>query len=309
MGSPDGRGSATPIAAGDLLLIVQIQDASISTSNSSAYGGSGSGQGYTSLNSAGLFEYAVAAGPVSGGSVPLATALKNTYHTGSASASSGQSRYEVIRVPQASSATLTGTLTAPPWNGSTGGIVAIDVAGNLNWNGQTIDVQGRGFRGGGGQSSGSDGTGAPTNLSTDYVTNVGSGTLGVGVNGSVPNGAKGEGVAGTPIIVFTPTNPNSTAAGTITNTGGTDGISGGYPGGSFARGAPGNGGGGGTDGDEPGSSTASRSSRPGACFATTGAAGDTSTRRYEPSLCFTTCDLKYGTTLSRSRSCRPSSQP
>ena len=67
----------------------------------------------------------------------------------------------------------------------------------------------------------------------------------------MPNGAKGEGVAGTPIIVFTPTTPNSSAAGAITNTGGTDGTSGGYPGGSFGRGAPGNGGGGGTDGNSP----------------------------------------------------------
>ena len=246
VGAIDARGAATPIAAGDLLLIVQVQDASISSSNSTAYGGSGSGQGYTSLNSAGQFEYAVAAG-AAGGSVPLATPLVNTYHTGSANASDGQKRYQVIRVAQASSATLTGTLTAPPWNGSTGGIVAVDTAGNLNFNGQVIDVDGRGFRGGGGQSSTTDGTGAPTNANTDYVSNIGAGTLG----SSVPNGAKGEGVAGTPIIVFTQTTPNSSAAGSLTNTGGTDGTSGGYPGGSFGRGAPGNGGGGGTDGDSP----------------------------------------------------------
>src|SRR6185437_9209476 len=77
VGAIDGRGASTPIALGDLLLIVQVQDASISSSNSTAYGGSGSGQGYTTLNSAGRFEYAVAAGPA-GGSVPLATALVNT---------------------------------------------------------------------------------------------------------------------------------------------------------------------------------------------------------------------------------------
>ena len=29
-------------------------------------------------------------------------------------------------------------------------LLAFDVAGNLNWNGQSIDVTGRGFRGGGG---------------------------------------------------------------------------------------------------------------------------------------------------------------
>ncbi len=89
------------------------------------------------------------------------------------------------------------------------------------------------------------------NAITDYVSNVGAGTLGTAANGTVPNGAKGEGVAGTPIIVFTGTTPNSSAAGSITNTGGTDGTSGGYPGGSFGRGAPGNAGGGGTDGNSP----------------------------------------------------------
>ena len=83
VGGADGRGAATPIAAGDLLLIVQMQDASISSSNSIAYGGSGSGQGYTTVNSSGVYEYAVATGPA-GGSVPLATPLTNTYHSGSA---------------------------------------------------------------------------------------------------------------------------------------------------------------------------------------------------------------------------------
>ncbi len=252
VGSIDGRGSLTAVAAGDLLLIIQMQDASISTSNTAAYGGSGSGQGYTSLNSSGLFEYAVAAGPVAAGSIPLASTLLNSYHSAAANAANGQKTYQVLRVPQASSATLTGTVTAPPWNGAVGGVVAIDVAGNLNWNGQTIDVNGMGFRGGGGQGSKTDGTGAPVNAITDYVSNVGTGTLGVGgTTGSVPNGAKGEGIAGTPIIVFTPTVPFNSGAGAITNTGGTDGTSGGYPVGSFGRGAPGNAGGGGTDGDTP----------------------------------------------------------
>ena len=193
VGALDGRGSLTGVAAGDLLLIVQMQDASISTSNTAAYGGSGSGQGYTSLNSSGLFEYAVATGPVAAGSIPLASTLLNTYRSAAANAASGQKTYQVIRVPQASSATLTGTVTAPLWNGSAGGIVAIDVAGNLNWNGQTIDVNGMGFRGGGGQSSQTDGTGAPANAITDYVSNVGTGTIGTGGAGSVLNVARVEG--------------------------------------------------------------------------------------------------------------------
>jgi len=252
VGSPDGRGAATAVAAGDLLVVIQLQDAAINTSNSSSYGGSAPGQGYSFLNSAGAYEYVTAAGPVSGGSIPITSGLINSYTSASANSSQGQRTFQVIRVPQYSSATLTGTVTAPPWNGATGGVVVLEVAGNLAWSGQTIDVNARGFRGGAAQQSRSNGTGL-TLASTDYVSGQGSGLLGTATaNGSVPNGTKGEGVAGTPIIVFVPTVPNNgNTAGSVLNTGGTDGSSGGYPGGSFARGAPGNAGGGGSDGDPP----------------------------------------------------------
>ena len=73
-----GGGSGVAIAAGDLLLIIQMQDADISASNTSSYGG-GAGSGYTAINSAGLYEYAIATGPLSGGFIPLAAPLVNTY--------------------------------------------------------------------------------------------------------------------------------------------------------------------------------------------------------------------------------------
>ncbi|MBX3673920.1 MAG: DUF11 domain-containing protein [Burkholderiales bacterium] len=241
---PDGRGAATPIAAGDLLLVVQVQDAAIDSTNTATYGGSGGGAGYTSLNNAGRYEYAVAAGPVSGGLIPLAAPLANTYTHANASSVQGQRRFQVIRVPQYSSATITGTVTAPPWDGASGGIVAFDVAGTLNWGGQAIDVNGRGFRGGGAQCS-TSGFG----VNTDYRTSSAGRTINLAGTGNNPNGTKGEGVAGTPILVFTPTTPFDNSAGTITNTGGADGTTGGYPNGSFGRGAPGNAGGGGTDGN------------------------------------------------------------
>ncbi len=243
-------GASVPIAAGDLLLVVQIQDAAISSTNSSAYGGSGGGQGYTTLNNAGRFEYVTATGAVGlgGGTVTLAAPLAYTYTHANANSTQGQRRFQVVRVPQYSSATLTGAVTAPPWDGATGGIVAFDVAGTLNWGGQSVNVSGRGFRGGGGQCSTSNGTGTAV-LNTDYRLAIGTGTINLAGTGTVPNGAKGEGVAGTPILVFTPTTPNDNSAGTITNTGGVDGTSGGYPSGSFGRGAPGNAGGGGTDGN------------------------------------------------------------
>ena len=249
VGSIDPRGITTPVAAGDLLVVIQIQDAAINDSNSASYGGSASGQGYTFLNSAGSYEYVTAAGPVSAGSIPITSGLINSYTSASASSFQGQRSFQVIRVPQFSSATLTGTVYAPPWNGATGGVVALDVAGSLNWNSQSIDVSARGFRGGAAQQSNSNGTG-DTLTNIDYVSRTGSGTLGITAVGTVPDAAKGEGIAGTPIIVYVPATPNNDiAAGSVLNTGGTDGSSGGYPGGSFSRGAPGNAGGGGTDGN------------------------------------------------------------
>jgi len=252
VGSIDPRGITTPVAAGDLLVVIQVQDAAINGSNSSSYGGSAPGQGYTFLNSAGAYEYATASGPASGGSIPITSGLINSYTSSSASSFQGQRTFQVIRVPQYSSATLTGMVTAPPWNGATGGAVVLEVAGNLSWSGQSIDVSARGFRGGAAQQSISNGTGQ-TLANTDYVSGQGTGTLGVTTaSGTVPHGAKGEGIAGTPIIVFVPTTPNNgNTAGSVLNTGGSDGTSGGYPGGSFARGAPGNAGGGGSDGDPP----------------------------------------------------------
>jgi len=258
VGTLDVRGASTAIAAGDLLLVIQIQDASINYSNSSSYGGSSPGQGYTQLNSAGLYEYVAASGAVSGGRVPLAAPLTNSYHSASASSTQGQRTFQVIRVPQYSSATIGATVTAPYWNGATGGIVAFDVAGKLTWGGSpSIEVTGLGFRGGAAQYANANATGVVL-ANTDYLNPQGGGVLGIwGTIGSVPNGAKGEGIAGTPIIVFQATtpslgNPAGGFAGTVVNTGGVDGSTGGYPGGSFARGAPGNAAGGGTDGNPQG---------------------------------------------------------
>lgn len=246
-------GSSTPIAAGDLLLVMQMQDADINTSNSSAYGGSSPGAGQTSLNNAGLYEYATVAANYAGGSpVPITAPLKNGYRA-SAYGASGQRTFQVIRVPQYSAATLAGTVAAAPWNGATGGVVVFDVAGQLNWGNQTVDVQGRGFRGGAGlylKGAAASQTGW---LSTDYATSLAAAPPAISPNPSSSagpfsgaNGSKGEGIAGTPRYLFVPASVGAATngAGAVLDTGVE-----GYPGGSMARGAPGNAGGGGTDGD------------------------------------------------------------
>jgi len=226
-------GAGTGIAVGDLLLVIQMQDAAIDSSNSSAYGDGSSGSGSTALNNAGLYEFVRATSAVTSGNATVTivggggSGLLNNYTNADASIAQGQRRFQVVRVPQYTSASIISELTAAAWNGSSGGVLAFDVAGQLTLSsGATVNVNGLGFRGGAarplkgiGKTKGFNGTDYRT-LATDST-----------------NGSKGEGIAGTPRYV---------------NGGGTSpvntGIEG-YPNGSHARGAPGNAGGGGTDGN------------------------------------------------------------
>jgi len=228
VGSPSGAG--TPIQSGDLLLVIQMQGADIDSANASTYGNGVAGDpgaGNLATNfSAGQYEYVVATGAVAAGSVSISSGLVNSYFDQDfpvGAGNQGQRRYQVIRVPQYSSATLSGTVTSLAWNGTVGGVVALDVAGTLNFNGNSVNVNAQGFRGGGGVRY-RGGTG----VLTDYVT----------LSTNAANASKAEGIVGTPRFIF-----NGSAVVDL-------GLEG-YPNGSFARGAPGNAGGGGTDGNPP----------------------------------------------------------
>ncbi|RUT04422.1 hypothetical protein DSM106972_046500 [Dulcicalothrix desertica PCC 7102] len=233
---------ASGIQKGDLLLIIQMQGADIDSTNTNSYGdgsatnnpnqgainypANGVVNGNLTTNfTAGNFEYAVAASDVglSGGTITLTSPLVNSYGN-SDFATQGQKRYQVIRVPQYNNLDVTGTIIATPWNGQTGGIVAVDVAGKLTFNGGQINANGLGFRGGAGRKL-SVATGGSN---TDIVT----------LSSFNANGSKAEGIAGTPRYLYDPTRtiPLDTTVE-------------GYPGGSYGRGAPGNAGGGGTDGN------------------------------------------------------------
>src|SRR5262249_17994678 len=55
--------TTTPIAAGDLLLVIQMQDSTINTSNDNNYGANGgTGRGQTSTGNTGKYEYVKAVG-------------------------------------------------------------------------------------------------------------------------------------------------------------------------------------------------------------------------------------------------------
>ncbi len=242
VGAVNGTGT---IANGSLLLVIQMQDASINTSNGVAYGNGSTGSGFTTINNAGNYEFVTATGPIAGGSVPITGAgpgggLVFGYTSAAASATKGVSTYQVVLVPQYLSATL-GAVTASPWNGSTGGILALDIAGQLNLGGATVHVDGQGFRGGAGMQL-TGGVGGA--LNSDYVQTAPTTYTGAagGVNGI--DASKGEGVAGTPKWVE--------SGGSFLQTTTTIGYPNGTGDGSMARGAPGNAGGGGTDGDAAG---------------------------------------------------------
>ena len=232
LGPRRSPGAGNTIEIGDLVLIIQIQDADIDISNSDDYGGSNnSGSGATAVNSSGLYEYVLATNAVGagGGLLTFTPALTNSYRTRNyAVGSNGQSRWQAVRVPQYSDATAS-NVTAPAWNGDTGGVVAMDVENALILSGFTaFDVSGLGFRGGAGRQL----AGAGGYADTDFRTPASVTT----------NASKGEGIAGTPRHI------NNT---TVYNTGPnfTDLTTEGYPNGSYARGGPGNAGGGGTDGN------------------------------------------------------------
>jgi uncharacterized repeat protein (TIGR01451 family) len=228
-------GAGTAIAAGDLLLVIQMQDASLNLSDNVAYGNGYTGQGFTSLNSAGDYEFVTAQSAVGtgGGTVTIVGTgagggLVFPYHSSIVSATAGQSTYQVIVVPQYTTASF--SATSPPialaWNGSTGGVLALDTSGMLTLNSATVSVNGLGFRGGAGLQLSGVGNPAPPTLpaSTDFqqtapatYTPTATGTTTDGEAGW--DGAKGEGIAGTPAWVET----NATFLSTGT----------GYPSGAF----------------------------------------------------------------------------
>jgi len=233
IGVRNASGSATSIAAGDLLLIIQMQGVDITNADKNTYGdGAGNGTVQNSdvygganyaggfLNNgnftAGRYEYAIATSASAGsGTVTLASALQNSYVNGT------NQRFQVIRVPQYPTLSIGAAgLTAAAWDGSSGGVVAIDVSGLLTLG--NISVNGLGFRAGG-----------VRNIAAVTAPQY-SGYRDLYANGN--GGMKGEGIAGTPARTYSVANGLSAVAATDA-----------YPGGDIGRGAPANAGGGGNE--------------------------------------------------------------
>ncbi|MEO1450202.1 MAG: PKD domain-containing protein, partial [Bacteroidota bacterium] len=154
------------LAFGDLVMVMQMQGATINIAQDTSYGR------VSSYGSAGRYEFAHVAG-VSGNNITLQCALKHDYFTAG--------HTQVIRVPQYTTLTINSgaSVTASAWDGSTGGIVAIAAENTItvDSNGE-ISVEGKGFRGG-----------TRRNTATYGITTYYSATESHG-------GEKGEGIVG-----------------------------------------------------------------------------------------------------------------
>ncbi|MCV9930505.1 hypothetical protein OIU83_22790, partial [Flavobacterium sp. LS1R49] len=225
---------AIQISAGDLILIIQMQDATIDYNNNANYGSGTTtsgpdglgGTGFTSIGNTGIFEYVIATNnvPLTGGNLTFKGTgtnggVRNSFYNADATTTRGKRTFQIVRVPQYSNLTLTSNITTPPFNGIAGGVIAFNVSGTFNFAGFTINGNARGFRGGYSPKADSN-----LNDSKTYV--------GLSTNNKISG--KGEGMAGTPRYMWDGYNQ-------------VDNIVEGMPSGSAGRGAPANAGGGGND--------------------------------------------------------------
>jgi gliding motility-associated-like protein len=148
-------GAGNTLAAGDLIMIIQMQGPSSSTTFGLEFP-AGSGQLYgfqndntwgqvTSYNNCGNYELCQVNAVPSGTSITVDCGLKNAY--------TAAGRVQVIRVPRYNTLTITGAgvLTAQAWVATagvyTGGVVAVEVYGATTITG-SINATALGFRGG-----------------------------------------------------------------------------------------------------------------------------------------------------------------
>lgn len=202
------------LAAGDLILIVQMQGATMNNDPQFTAGGPPATSGYSvpngftwnnnwfdhaemwgsiandfgangfgAYNNAGKFEQVEVLSTSGGNVINLQCGLRNNY--------TAAGHVQVVRVPRFNNLTVSGGLNriVPTlWNGDVGGVVAIEVTQTLNIAaGSSISASGFGFRGGVVDPTGTAGSNSPANLQN--VTFL-------GAPAAAEGSEKGEGIAG-----------------------------------------------------------------------------------------------------------------
>src|SRR5690554_4776705 len=204
--SLSGAGFSGNLQAGDLLLIYQVRGIHVDVND---YTTTGWGGVYTVQNSffdpaspfyniynfmefgavtnyysAGLFQFVEVVSVEGNDKINLKCPLDYSFFVGV------HDDYVVIRVPRYDNLTVpSGTsITSPAWNGTTGGVVAVEVDGDLVLNGR-IHADARGFRGGVAvnNSEAAGGAGSISNLNDRGY---------VGSNTSLQGSEKGESIFG-----------------------------------------------------------------------------------------------------------------
>lgn len=130
------NGPATAFNTNDEILIIQMQGGSIDETNTANFGN------ITNLSSTGLFERATVCSS-SGNDLTLQNSLANSYDDPATS----NSIIQVIKFTSYIDVNVNGTLTAPSWDGSTGGVCVLVANGTVSLNAD-INLNGIGFRGG-----------------------------------------------------------------------------------------------------------------------------------------------------------------
>jgi hypothetical protein len=133
---------------GGTVLLIQMQGATINETNSSSYG--------TIINygNAGAYEKAEIAG-IEGNIISFTKNLENAYNLAG--------NVQMVSIPQYENVVVGGELTAAPWNGTTGGVLALEASGTVTLNAD-IQVNGGGFRGGGTTINNASGCNFRTNI-------------------------------------------------------------------------------------------------------------------------------------------------
>ncbi|MFO0576996.1 MAG: DUF11 domain-containing protein [Polyangia bacterium] len=160
------------VSAGDLLMVIQMQGATLDFTDTVTYGE------VINYNGAGRYEFVTVTGvDMAAGAVQVSSCgggVRNAYRAAG--------RTQVVRVPQFTTLTIgaTGSITATAWNGSIGGIVAVHAQTAMTLNGN-VDVTGRGFRPG---------------LLDNMTTNPGMAMPIFRSTSAAAGGEKGEGIGG-----------------------------------------------------------------------------------------------------------------
>jgi hypothetical protein len=192
--------STAGFSVSDRVLLIQMKGATINQTNTASFGQ------IVALGSAGNFEFTNIAA-INGNIITFVSNLCKPF--------SVTGKVQLIRVPVYNQATINAVVSSSPWNGTTGGVVAIEATTSLTFN-NMIDVSGKGFVGGGfttgwfacndpnfsspGTSAGKKGEGiaaAPLNLDGNRAPLAngggGSNTGNPGAGGGSNGGAGGRG--------------------------------------------------------------------------------------------------------------------